>query len=190
MSAVEEMLGLFQRYECFEQAPAVVRGHFWEGQNFGGEQSLEGFYFSSFLEGDLKSWNGDQRNRKCGGSFWGISRKCSVCTKNPRRPVTPPRKILGPPKSGKRPIFRGELFFCFALGCVGNPNISSWVDLEHPYLPSHDFPSRRFDTFLSTFLCVPVEKGGGWVWKDVYLQTTQRLETLGKMNPIWLVHRF
>ena len=37
MSAVEEMLGLFQRYECFEQAPAVVRGDFCEGQNFGGE---------------------------------------------------------------------------------------------------------------------------------------------------------
>ena len=48
MSAVEEMLGLFQRYECFEQAPAVVRGHFCEGQNFGWEQSLEGFDFSSF----------------------------------------------------------------------------------------------------------------------------------------------
>ena len=48
MSAVEEMLGLFQRYECFEQAPAVVKGHFCEGQHFGGEQSLEGFDFSSF----------------------------------------------------------------------------------------------------------------------------------------------
>ena len=35
MSTVEEMLGLFQRYECFEQAGAVVRGHL-HGTHFGG----------------------------------------------------------------------------------------------------------------------------------------------------------
>ena len=34
------------------------------------------------------------------------------------------------PQKWQKAYFQGRTVFCFGLGCVGNPNISSWVVLD------------------------------------------------------------
>ena len=160
MSAVEEMLGLFQRYECFEQAPTIVRGHFCDGQNFGGS-SLWRDLFLQFLGETLNHEMGPilggSKKQKMWVNFEGFLENVQFVI-NPRRPVAPPEKILGPPKGAKGLFSGANCFFCFALGCVGNPKSFIMGDFRHPYLPSHDFHLDDSTHFGALFGVYPYKK--------------------------------